>query len=604
MDKRTPTILRALQRLLGPYRLAVLVGAAGLLATARATLQISLDSRANERAELEHAAIQRAGDLRRELDNVVHPLEALCAFIQAVPQLDQARFNAFASTILDRNPSVHVLAWAPRVDLENRDAFEQGDPSLGRPPFGILELDGTGARVSATTRPSYYPVLFAAPQPLNQRLLGFDLASQPEWRNAMDRALERHAAAATGKVTLLDSDASGGLVLLLPAAQPGDREEVEGFAIAALDLETLASIGRRDEEHDRALSIEIVDRSAPAASSLVYRGGASTAQRRYVMSEIVEFGGRQLEVRTFTYGVPRASPVLALLTFALGMFVTALMVAYSSVVLGRKATVEREVTLRTRELAEARDSAERDAKEVAGLNRTLLQRNRELDELLFVTSHDLQEPARKISFFLDLLSKGLSEDVRLGAARELSGMERANERLRALLRDLQALSALGRSEVTILPIESELCANSAINDCADLIQRTGAVVQVDELPPVLANATLLHLVFFHLVQNALKFGRPETPPHIHITAHRAGTEWVFGVRDDGPGIELRNAEVVFAPFKRLNTSKENTGTGIGLSLCKKAVERLGGRIWVEAAPGGGAHVRFTVPSPTQADPGR
>lgn len=149
--------------------------------------------------------------------------------------------------------------------------------------------------------------------------------------------------------------------------------------------------------------------------------------------------------------------------------------------------------------------------------------------------------------------------------------------------------------MTLIPIESNHCADAAINDFASLIQQTGAAIDSDELPTVLANATLLHQVFSHLLQNALKFRRAEGSPVIHFTAQRAGSDWILGVRDNGVGLDPRNAEAVFAPFKRLHTGPDNPGTGIGLALVKKSVERMGGRIWVEPAEGQGAHFRFTVP---------
>jgi chemotaxis family two-component system sensor kinase Cph1 len=123
---------------------------------------------------------------------------------------------------------------------------------------------------------------------------------------------------------------------------------------------------------------------------------------------------------------------------------------------------------------------------------------------------------------------------------------------------------------------------------------SGAVVTADPLPTVRADQTQLGMLWQNLLSNALKFHGPE-PPHIHVSAQQEGAEGVFSVRDNGIGLDPTHAERIFVMFQRLHTRKEYPGTGIGLAVCKKIVERHGGRIWVESAPGEGATFFFTLP---------
>jgi chemotaxis family two-component system sensor kinase Cph1 len=126
------------------------------------------------------------------------------------------------------------------------------------------------------------------------------------------------------------------------------------------------------------------------------------------------------------------------------------------------------------------------------------------------------------------------------------------------------------------------------------VAESGATVTADALPAVHADRLQLGLLWQNLLSNALKFHGPE-PPRIHISARRDGPQWVFSVRDNGIGLDPKQAERIFEVFQRLHTREKYPGTGIGLAMCKKIVERHGGRIWVESAPGNGATFYFTVP---------
>jgi light-regulated signal transduction histidine kinase (bacteriophytochrome) len=166
-------------------------------------------------------------------------------------------------------------------------------------------------------------------------------------------------------------------------------------------------------------------------------------------------------------------------------------------------------------------------------------------------------------------------------------------RMQGLIKDLLAYSRITR-EVTPQPTDTEavLCQTLSVLDLA--IRETGAEVTWDALPTVPVHPSQLEQLLQNLISNALKF-RNESPPRIHITAVQRPTEWLFAVQDNGIGIDPQYAERIFGVFQRLHTYTEYPGTGIGLAICQKIVERYGGRIWVESVPSQGSTFYFTIP---------
>jgi light-regulated signal transduction histidine kinase (bacteriophytochrome) len=236
------------------------------------------------------------------------------------------------------------------------------------------------------------------------------------------------------------------------------------------------------------------------------------------------------------------------------------------------------------------------------LNRELALQNRELEEFAYVASHDLQEPLRKLVAFCGLLRRDLGDSER--ASRDLRFIEESATGMQKLVDDLLELSRTGRSGLKRELISLEVCALSAIDALQITIERTGAEIERDALPEQWGDPRLLTQLYQNLIGNALKFVAPGRRPRVRLSAEQQGGGWVFGVRDNGIGIKAEYSAQIFAPFKRLHGRDEYEGAGIGLSICRKAVERHGGRIWVESQPAQGAHFKFTINANAEAEPCR
>jgi light-regulated signal transduction histidine kinase (bacteriophytochrome) len=170
------------------------------------------------------------------------------------------------------------------------------------------------------------------------------------------------------------------------------------------------------------------------------------------------------------------------------------------------------------------------------------------------------------------------------------------QRMEELLTDLRVLmrtSTMNRQ--TTHDVDANECFTRALATLRPAIERSGALITHGPLPSVHMHAIQLEQLFQNLLSNALRY-RSEEPPRIHVAAERSGAEWKFSVRDNGIGIDPQYKEYIFGIFKRLHTPAEYAGTGMGLAICRRIVERAGGRIWVESAPGRGATFFFTLPA--------
>jgi light-regulated signal transduction histidine kinase (bacteriophytochrome) len=245
-----------------------------------------------------------------------------------------------------------------------------------------------------------------------------------------------------------------------------------------------------------------------------------------------------------------------------------------------------------------REVFERRQAEQALVDRTkeLARSNADLEQFAYVASHDLQEPLRMVSTYVQLFEKRYRGQVDEQAERYIQYAVEGARRMSLLIGDLLEYSRVGRDAPPPGVVSAEQALERAVFDVRAVIEESGAALSHDPLPEVVADAGQLARVFQNLLGNAIKFRAPGVPPRIHVTAARRGDDWLFGVEDNGIGIAPQHAERVFVIFQRLHERAQYPGTGIGLAICKKVVERHGGRIWVESEPGRGATFRFTLPA--------
>jgi PAS domain S-box-containing protein len=227
----------------------------------------------------------------------------------------------------------------------------------------------------------------------------------------------------------------------------------------------------------------------------------------------------------------------------------------------------------------------------------LARSNEELERFAYVASHDLQEPLRMVASFTQLLAKRYSGQLDETADRYIHYAVDGAKRMQQLIADLLAYSRVNNKELDLRQTGCEAVVLEAMRNLQVAIDESGASIDWDPLPALWVDQGQLTQVFQNLFANAIKFRQKKECPRIHISAVDSGAEWLISVKDNGIGIDARHAERVFQMFQRLHTRAEYPGTGIGLAVCKKVIERHGGKLWVESEPGAGSTFRFTIPKP-------
>jgi light-regulated signal transduction histidine kinase (bacteriophytochrome) len=240
------------------------------------------------------------------------------------------------------------------------------------------------------------------------------------------------------------------------------------------------------------------------------------------------------------------------------------------------------------------DEHMRTTQKLADTMAELARSNMELEQFAYVASHDLQAPLRNITSFIQLLEQRYKDSLDQEAEKYMHYIVDGAIRMQTLINDLLAYSRLGTRGKPFLQIDCNKVLDRVLADLDKSIKSCGALVTYDALPTVTADELQLGQVFQNLVGNAVKFCR-DTQPRIHISARRGADGWLFSVSDNGIGIEEEFFDRIFVMFQRLHTQAEYPGTGIGLAVCKKIVERHGGRIWAESEVGNGSTFYFTIP---------
>ena len=237
----------------------------------------------------------------------------------------------------------------------------------------------------------------------------------------------------------------------------------------------------------------------------------------------------------------------------------------------------------------------REAEEALKQNTEALARsNQELEQFAYVASHDLQEPLRMVTSYVQLLARRYQNRLDSDAEEFINFAVDGATRMHTLINGLLAYSRVGTRGKPFEPTNCETILQQSLDNLKMTMEESGAVVTHDSLPTVMADDLQLGQLFQNLIGNAIKF-HGEEPPRVHVSAKPDGKQWVFSVRDNGIGIAPEFAERIFIIFQRLHGKEKYPGTGIGLAVCKKIVECHGGRIWVGSELGKGATFYFTLP---------
>jgi PAS domain S-box-containing protein len=248
--------------------------------------------------------------------------------------------------------------------------------------------------------------------------------------------------------------------------------------------------------------------------------------------------------------------------------------------------------------AVARDvTAQRATEErLADYAKELERSNAELQTFAYVASHDLQEPLRAVAGCMTLLAERMAGALDEKSQELMTHAVEGAKRMQGLINDLLAYSRVGSKGINRQWIDPTIAAQNALKQLEIAALESHAVITITNLPRTFADSAQLTQLFQNLIGNAIKFRSDQRPVEIHVSAQASGAEVIFSVKDNGIGIAAEYQQLVFAIFQRLNRRSDYSGTGIGLAICKKIVERHGGRIWIESVADQGSTFLFSIPN--------
>ena len=446
-----------------------------------------------------------------------------------------------------------------------------------------------------------YPISYIIPVEGNEQAVGLDMAHEANRFTAAQKARDTGAAQITGPIKLVqDSGKTPGFLFYAPfysnekPTNGADRKQsFQGMVYAPFVVKKLMR-GTLEKER-RHVGLRLID-----AGEVIYDEHVAI-ETDFDPDPIFK---RSIEVplngRTWTFDIWSANsfrkaandsqPLTILLG---GLLIDSLLIALfvsisraSHRALGYADSMTARLRAKTGEL-EVSEAA------LADRAKQLENSNAELEQFAYVASHDLQEPLRKISSYGQLLRDECGQTISEEGHEYLNVVIGGANRLKQLVMDLLAFSRISTRGKPLAPTNAEESLRSAIEQLELTIKETGAEIRFERLPTVMADDVQLAQVFQNLIGNAIKYRGQETP-EVAIDARDVGDEIEFSVRDNGIGIDEKYFERVFEIFQRLHNRREYSGTGIGLAVCKRIIERFGGKIWLDSVPGEGSTFFFTV----------
>jgi PAS domain S-box-containing protein len=236
------------------------------------------------------------------------------------------------------------------------------------------------------------------------------------------------------------------------------------------------------------------------------------------------------------------------------------------------------------------------------LQDSLTESNSALEQFAYVASHDLQEPLRTIRAYAQLLTAKYQGKFDAEADKFLAFIAGAAARMSAMVHDLLAYARLTTENERPSSIALDEDLEAAITHLDQAVQDSGATITHDPMPTLPVDRGQMVRLFQNLIGNAVKYRKPDQPSKVHVSAEQKGTEWVISIHDNGIGFDSKYAATIFLPFKRLHSTEQYPGTGVGLAICRRIVQAQGGRIWAESSPGEGTTFSFTLPVESLAAP--
>ncbi len=598
----------------------------GLIASALAAYFVARSAADSLLLRFNMDAHERMRSIEMGLDAEGGILASLEGFYGASRKVESHEFGAFVEPELAHRSGVEAVEWLPRVTREGFAAHLVfcDEAGVSDPTIRQGGADGELTPVDMASGTEWFPVLYVASSRPIANVQGLDRGSEPIMREAMMRARDEGIPVATQAIATRHGDVEQRRVFVFQPIYINDRPRVHrdqrrknlhGF-VASRFLPWPVVEGALSKLNEASIDVAIFDLGSGAepiaGGDPLYlhhvAGRASLPADEYpefVAETNVSVADRTWLIRcrpTSEY-FSGTSLLAPLGTFIAGLLVTALGAAYVGMLLWQRRRISRVVERRTHELAVKNADLRQEIEARESVEEELKRSNAELAQFAYVASHDLQEPLRMVASYCQLLERKHGDAVGESGRKFIHYAVDGAKRMQALISDLLEYSRITTREERMLSVDLDDVVDQVLANLATAIEESGATVERSALPHVIGSAPHLMQLFQNLIANAIKF-RGVAPPHVVIDCTaveaesaqaEARSERVLSVSDNGIGIAPEHQERVFEVFKRLHGRAEFAGTGIGLAVCKKVVERHGGQIWIESDVGTGTRFLFTLP---------
>lgn len=546
------------------------IGLLSLFAFRTATRAVRELVEASNLAAATIAADSIKEDLERNL-SLSRSIAESPAFIEAVEERDEAEVRSHLRSVMEFYAPID-RAFVHDVDGVLWSDYPRSEVSLGRSFAGRDWYRGVSrnweAYISEVYRRAATPrelVVSIAVPIQNQERDAIGILVTQYLLQQLREGLRYVRLGETGSIILLDPN---GQIAAHPDLGPGARNNGNYKELEPV-REALEGVSHTGEYRDPFSNVRKVATFLPL----------EITSRKWVIVAEQPVIDAYAPIRRIAWNIGGAGAILALAAIAvvMGMW--------------RISDHSRKLNLKLERRNQALQKA---TAELERSNKELERSNMELEEFAYVASHDLQEPLRMVASYTQLLGRRYEGQLDETADKFIHYAVDGAKRMQALIQDLLKYSRVGTRSKPFQPTDFSKALNQALTYLKIAIQEEEAVVTCDPLPTLMADPTQITQVFQNLIGNAIKF-RGKEPPRIHVSAERKEREWIFSVSDNGIGISQDYFDQIFVIFQRLPSEKRVSGTGLGLSVCKKIVERHGGRIWVESAEGKGSTFHFAIP---------
>jgi signal transduction histidine kinase/sensor domain CHASE-containing protein len=575
----------------------------------------------------------RINAVAREIEVNLEAVQSLHSFYMSSEEVTREEFRQFTAHLLSRHHSIQALEWIPRITLSQRNIYEES-ARAEYPNFQITEREEQGTIIRAREREEYFPAYFLEPYKGNEAALGFDLASNPTRLQALNNARDTGMIAATARITLLqEQEERYGILVFIPVYQKNvplytvedRRKNLLGFVLGGFRV---GDIVERTFTYLKAAGIDIYlyDVSASEEDSFLYKHESRMSGHQYAATKperkdagdfYIESPLKVADKKWKITGTPvsvyiaRAKDWHAMAASAGVLFIICLIAIYLKKMLDQTIYSDGLV----RKLGDEINVRRAVEQEREHLLSELKSKNRELQQILYVTSHDLRSPLVNVEGFsreLDFSLKGLMSEldqieippaikervdsiIQGDIIESLHYISKSISRMDSLIKGLLSLSRLGQIELKIKQIDMNKMLVDVVSNFEFRLKESGTKVNISEMPPCRGDSGQINQVFSNLLDNAMKHLDSGQQGIITISGNQENHQSHYCIEDNGIGIAPDHHEKIFKLFHQLDPGKTN-GEGLGLTIAHRIVERHHGKIWVESEPGKGSRFYVSLPA--------